>query len=119
MNDLSIVIKEQLTNWRIIFRLSSYQEKANYQSHYLGMLWQVLNPLIQVGTYFIIFGLALKGNRQPIDGAPYLVWLLFGMSVWFWINSSVTQASQSVFSQIGLVSKLKFPVSIMPTTAVV
>lgn len=118
MREVKIVLKEQLKNFRFIFRMSKYEESATYQSHYLGLLWQILNPLIQVGIYYLIFGLGLRGGRN-VDGVPYIVWMLLGLIPWIYITQSFTGASRSIYRQVNLASKMKFPVSVLPTITIV
>lgn len=118
MSEVWLIIKEQLVNIRTIFRLSSYEEKATYQSHYLGLAWQILNPAIQVGIYYLVFGLGVNGGRK-IDGVPFFAWMMIGITVWFFINSSMLGGSNSIYRQVNIVSKMKFPMSILPTTNMV
>lgn len=118
MSEIWLVIKEQLVNIRTIFRLSRYEEKATYQSHYLGLAWQILNPAIQVGIYYLVFGLGVNGGRK-VDGVPFFAWMMIGITVWFFINSSMLGGSNSIYRQVNIVSKMKFPMSILPTTNMV
>lgn len=118
MSEVWLIIKEQLANIRTIFRLSRYEEKATYQSHYLGLLWQVLNPVIQVGIYYLVFGLGVNGGRE-VDGIPFISWMLVGITAWFFISSSVLGASNSIFRQVNVVSKMKFPMSILPMNNII
>ena len=92
MNDVKLVLKEQFENFGIIRRISKYEEKATYQSHYLGLVWQFLNPAIQVGIYYLVFGLGLHQGRQ-VDGVPFIIWMLIGIIAWFFINSSILGSS--------------------------
>lgn len=117
MNDVYVIVKEQINNIGTILRMSKYEEKATYQNHYLGLLWQVLNPLIQIGIYYLIFGIGVNGDRN-IDGVPYIIWMIVGVTVWFFLSKSILQASNSVAKQVGLVSKMKFPVSILPSVSI-
>lgn len=114
MNDIKLVLKEQFTNLKVISRVSKYEEKATYQSHYLGLLWQFLNPAIQIGIYYLVFGLGVNEGRK-VDGFPFLIWMLIGIVAWFFISSSILGASNSIYKQVGMVSKTKFPVSILPS----
>lgn len=114
MNDVILVIKEQINNFGMIRRMSKYEEKATYQSHYLGLIWQFLNPAIQIGIYYLVFGLGVKKN-QSVDGVPYIIWMLVGIIAWFFLSSSILGTSNSIYRQIGMVSKMKFPVSVLPT----
>lgn len=113
MNDVKKIILEQINNLGMIQRISKYEEKATYQSHYLGLIWQFLNPAIQIGIYYLVFGLGVNQGRE-VDGVPFIVWMLIGIIAWFFINSSILGASNSIYRQIGMVSKMKFPVSILP-----
>ncbi|PLS01497.1 ABC transporter permease [Neobacillus cucumis] len=112
------VLKEQLLNLNLIFRLAFYDIKGKYLMHYLGVLWQFLNPIVQIFVYWFVFGLGIRGG-QPIDGIPYFVWLISGLIPWFFINPSITQGANSVYSKLNLVSKMKFPVSILPSVSII
>ena len=118
MSEVWLIIKEQIKNFRTILHLSRYEEKATYQSHYLGILWQIINPIIQVGIYYVVFGLGVYGGRK-IEGTPFLVWMLIGIIVWFFVNRSIIGASNSIYKQVNLVSRMKFPVSILPMNSIV
>ncbi len=112
------VIKEQLTYFHLIFRLATYEIKSTYQMHYLGIIWQFLNPAIQIIAYWFVFGIGIRGG-EPVGDTPFFVWLLIGIIPWFFISSSITQGANSVFAKVNLVSKMKFPVSVLPTITIV
>lgn len=114
MNDMIIVLKEQIKNLGMIFRVSKYEERATYQSHYLGVLWEVLNPIIQVGIYYIIFGLGFYGGRQ-VEGAPFIVWMMIGLSAWMFMNAAILGTSNSIYVKMYLISKMNFPISVLPS----
>lgn len=111
---MRIVLIEQFKNFNIIRRVSKYEEKATYQNHYLGMIWQFLNPVIQIGIYYLVFGIGMNGGRK-VDGYPFLIWMLIGITAWFFINSTILGGSNSIYKKVGLVSKMKFPMSILPS----
>lgn len=118
MKDVISILKEQFMHIGMIRRISKYEEKASYQSHYLGMLWQFLNPAIQVGVYFLVFGLGLRASGQK-EGVPYIVWMLIGIVPWFFMSDSILGTSKSIFSRMTVVSKMKFPLSILPSVNIV
>lgn len=117
MKNVYQIIVEQVLNIKLMFRLSRYESRAAYQNHYLGIIWEFLNPLTQIFIFYFVFGVGLRaGNTQ---GVPFLFWMLVGVIPWLFISSSVVGASKSIYSKIGTVSKMKFPVSILPNTAIV
>lgn len=108
------VIKQQFLHRDLIYRLSLYEMKSNYKMHYLGAFWQLMNPLLQIGVYWFVFGLGIRGG-SPIGDTPFFLWLLAGLVPWLYISPTLTQASNSVYSKVNVVSKMKFPVSVLPS----
>ncbi|KGR86523.1 ABC transporter permease [Lysinibacillus odysseyi] len=113
---LSTVLKEQVSHIRLIFRVSVNDIKSRYQSHYLGGLWQFLNPLLQISVYWFVFGLGIRGG-SPVGDVPFFLWLITGLIPWLYIAPVLNQGTKSISSKINMVSKMKFPVSILPTIA--
>ena len=118
MKEIVMILKEQFQNMGMIFRMSRYEDKATYQSHYLGLAWQILNPAIQVGIYYLVFGIGVNQGRE-ISGVPFIVWMLIGITAWFYMSASILGASNSIHRQVGMVAKMKFPVSVLPTINIV
>lgn len=118
MKEILVVLKEQFAHFGMVLRMSRYEDKATYQSHYLGLAWQILNPAIQVGIYYIVFGLGVNSGRE-VQGVPFIVWMLIGITAWFYMSASVLGASNSIYKQVGMVAKMKFPVSVLPTINIV
>ncbi len=117
MKFVNQVLKEQIENILLIFNLAKYENKSKYQMHYLGILWQFLMPLVQIGVYWFIFGVGIR-SREPVGDIPFLVWLIAGLIPWFFINSSTLQGSNSVYAKINMVSKMKFPISVLPSISI-
>lgn len=112
------IINEQILNFNLIFRLAFYEIKGRYLMHYLGGVWQFINPAIQIIIYWIVFGIGMRGG-QPIGDIPYIVWLIVGLIPWFFINPSITQGANSIYARLNLVSKMKFPLSTLPLVTII
>lgn len=117
LKEVVTLFKEQFKNMGIIFRISRYEDMANYQSHYLGLVWEYLYPLIQIGIYWIVFGVGLKHGQS--NGVDYLPWMVIGITPWFYMNRATLDASKSIYQRVGMVSKMKFPVSALPSIKLV
>jgi teichoic acid transport system permease protein len=118
MKSALTVFKEQINSFYLIRRLSLYELKSSNKNNYLGMLWEVLNPGIQLAIYWFVFGYGLRTagqGRSDVENVPFFAWLLAGMVVWFFINPAVTQASKSVYTRIKMLSKMSFPMSAIPS----
>lgn len=118
MRNVLQVLKEQFANLGLIFRLAKYDIKSTYQMHYLGTVWQFLNPFIQVAAFWFVFGIGIR-RGQPVGDIPFLVWLVVSIVPWFFINTSINQGAKSIHSKVSLVSKMKFPFSILPSITIV
>lgn len=118
MMRVSQILKEQFHHKNLIFRLSFYDVKASYNMHYLGMIWQILNPFLLIGIYWLVFGLGIRGGA-PVEETPFFIWLITGLVPWLFISPTITQGSNSVYSKITIVSKMNFPVSSLPSIKIV
>lgn len=110
------VLKEQIDNFYLIRRLSLYELKMQNKNNYLGMAWEIINPSIQVMIYWFVFGTVR--NRAPIEVSgveiPFFTWLLAGFFLWIFFYQSVIQGSKSIYSRLRMLSKMNFPMSVIP-----
>ncbi|AWM45720.1 MULTISPECIES: teichoic acids export ABC transporter permease subunit TagG [Bacillus] len=121
MNAVVKILKEQVTSFPLIMRLAAYETKSKYQMNYLGVLWQFLNPLIQMLAYWFVFGLGIRKGGPMVTGAgevPFILWMLAGLIPWFFISPTILDGSNSVFKRIKMVAKMNFPISSLPSVAI-
>jgi len=84
---------------------------TKYSKSFLGQVWFVLTPLLNAGVYLLIFGLILNTDR----GVPnYLVFLVTGVFVMSYTQSSVTSAARSISGNLSLIRALHFPRAALP-----
>jgi teichoic acid transport system permease protein len=95
----------------LVWHLSSAQAWAANQNNYLGQLWAVINPLLLVGSYYLIFGLLLK-TRGGTEN--YIAFLTIGIFVFGYSATAIIAGSRAVVGQIGLVRALRFPRAVLP-----
>ena len=76
MKNVIALLKENFQNLPLIWKLSLYNLKATYANHYLGLLWTILMPAAQVGVFYVVFGLGLRGDRGDVQNVPFLVYLI-------------------------------------------
>ena len=114
MKDLIKIVKEQISSFYLIQRLAKFQMRIDNNNNYLGVFWEVLNPAIQMVMYWFVFGYAMNRN-EPIDGMPYVLWMLAGISFWFFINKAILDGSKSIYQKYNTVAKMNFPLSAIPS----
>lgn len=91
-----------------------YELKIKNNNNYLGMLWEILNPAIQISVYWIVFGMGMRNNSNVGD-VPFLQWLVAGIVIWFFISPAILQGSKSIYTRIKIISKMNFPLSVIPS----
>ena len=114
MRELLFILKEHKENWYKIYKLALYDFITPLRDTYLGVIWILLNPLSQIGVYWFVFGLGIR-NGRPIEGHPFLLWMLAGLVPWFYISGSISSGAISIYSKASIITKMKFPTSIIPT----
>lgn len=118
MNAVWTVLKEQMNSFYLIFRLSSFELKSENNNNYLGIWWEVINGLIQIGIYWFVFGIGIRA-RSSVEGVPYIDWMLAGIVVWFFVYQGTLHASKSVYTRIRMIAKMSFPMSTIPSFVIV
>ncbi len=103
---------KELNEYRDLFYFLVWRDiKALYAQTVLGFLWAILQPLIQIVIFSIIFG---KIAKIPTDGVPYILFSSVAIVPWTYISQSMTQASQGLISGSNLLGKVYFPRLIFP-----
>lgn len=112
------IVWEQLKYFPLIIRMVRYGDQSTYQNFFLGQAWKIINPILQVSVYFVIFGMGLRNVNQSGSVMQYAAWLMVGMAIWRFMDEAIMNGSQAIKRQIGLVAKMKFPLSVLPTIAI-
>lgn len=90
--------------------------KSENNNNYLGILWELINPAIQIAVYAFVFGFGMRGgHRGAVEGSDFVSWLIAGFALWYFVNQAILQGSKSVYTRIRMVAKMSFPISVIPT----
>ena len=84
---------------------------SQYSQAKLGQVWQVMTPLLNAAVYYFIFGVLLDTKRGVADFIPFLV---TGVFVWTFTQSSIMAGTRAISGNIGLVRALHFPRAALP-----
>lgn len=106
--------KEQFTNIEKIIYLAKIDLIKTYRGATLGWFWAIFKPAFAILVYYFTFIIGLKVSKN-IFGYPYFLWLTTGIVPWFFIRDILQQGVESIRKYHYLVTKVKFPVSIIPT----
>ena len=107
-----------LWRYRELFRVLAWRDIAvRYKQTVMGTAWALIRPLLTMVIFTVIFG---KLAKLPSDGrAPYALMVFAGMLPWSFFAGALSEASNSLVGNAGLISKVYFPRLIVPSAAVV
>ncbi|MFQ7410794.1 MAG: ABC transporter permease [Coprobacillus cateniformis] len=113
---MKFVLKENFNNLYRIYSISKYELLADMRDSKLGLFWNFANPVIQVLTYWFMFGIVF--HKKSVGKIEYLPWMLGGMVVWFFISPCITNGCNAIYAKRDVITKMKFPISVLPATVV-
>ncbi len=111
-----IIDFKELREYRDLFYFLVWRDiKVLYAQTILGFMWAILNPLVQIAVFTIIFG---KVAKLPTDGIPYALFSTVAIIPWTYMSAAMTQSSQSLVSHQHILGKVYFPRLIFPLTPI-
>jgi lipopolysaccharide transport system permease protein len=100
----------------LLYALVGRELKLRYKQTAIGVSWVLLQPLVTMLIFTVIFGGLAK---MPSDGVWYPVFALTALLPWTYFSQAVTRAGGALVSNANLVSKIYFPRILLPLSAVI
>jgi lipopolysaccharide transport system permease protein len=88
--------------------------RADLSRGYLGFAWWVLEPVLYMGAFYLIFGLLFQQR-----GENYVPFLLTGLVIWKWFASSVQNSVTSISRNMTLIYQVYLPKTVFPFVALI
>jgi ABC-type polysaccharide/polyol phosphate export permease len=95
----------------IAFALAERDVRSGYKQQVLGMGWAVINPILSVLIFTIIFS-HVKSFKVP--GVPYVIYSYTGMVCWVYFAGAFSNGGGAMTGNINLLQKTNFPREIFP-----
>ena len=89
--------------------------KVRYKQTVLGASWAVIQPLLTMIVFSVIFG---KLGKLPSDGIPYPIFTYTALLPWQLFSRSLSDASMSLVNNQNMVTKIYFPRIFMPASSI-
>ena len=127
IDNSNISVIEPVSGWRLFDRkeLSDYRDlffflifrdiKVLYAQTVLGFSWALLNPMIQILIFTIIFG---RVAQIDTDGIPYALFSTVAIVPWTYMSNAMSAGSTSLVTGQGMLGKIYFPRVIFPVTPI-
>ncbi len=87
--------------------------KVRYKKSALGFVWSLLNPLLMMVVFTIVFTILTVPN---IENFP--VFVLTGIMAWNFFAASITGSAYTIVGNSTLINKVYFPRELLPASLV-
>lgn len=103
--------------WEFVIR----DIKGRFAGSFAGILWTVINPLATIAAYFFVFSIVLKINVtiEDVGTDQFVIFFLSGFFPWIIFADSLTKSAGAIVAQAGLVTKVIFPVELIPVSTII
>jgi lipopolysaccharide transport system permease protein len=106
----------ELWHYRDLLYILAWRDvKVRYKQALLGAAWAVLQPLVMMGIFTLLFS---RIANVPTGGIPYPVFAFVALVPWTMFASATAGSGNSLVGNQNLVSKVYFPRLVIPAGAV-
>lgn len=106
---------EVIKYWELLYFFIWKNVKVRYKRTFVGIGWAVVQPFMTMVVFTIFFG---KLAKLPSYDLPYPIFYYSGLLCWGYFSSSVQNATASIISNRGIITKVYIPRMIFPISAV-
>lgn len=99
----------------LLATLTGRELKARYRGSLLGFVWSLVNPLLLLAVYTVVFDLVFQ--HRAAGTRPYAVFLLSGLFAWIWLSTALLDGTVSLSANAGLLRKAVFPAEVLPVVS--
>jgi homopolymeric O-antigen transport system permease protein len=108
-------VREMWANRELLLFLVWRDIKVQYAQTVLGAAWAVVQPLLTMLIFTLVFGRLAK---IPSDGVPYSVFTLTALIPWMYFSNAFSAASASLVNSSNIITKVYFPRLIIPIVSI-
>jgi ABC-type polysaccharide/polyol phosphate export permease len=104
----------------LLWNLTLRELRSRFKRSTLGWLWSVITPLASIAIYSLVFGVFLDVQTPVGDPSGlhvYGFFLVCGLLPWTYLTNGLNGAAASIVVNEGLVKKVYFPRSVLPTAS--
>lgn len=101
---------------RYVWFVSTSELKSRQMNSVLGNLWHLLNPILQIAVFWLIFGKVL-GVSRGLDN--FVGFLAIGIFTYGYSQRSTMAGARSIYRNRGLIKIISFPRVLLPVTSTV
>ena len=108
---------EELWRYRELFLFMAWRDiLVRYKQTVIGIAWAVLQPLLTMVVFTIIFGRLAK---LPSHDSPYAIMTFAALLPWQFFANAMSFSSESLVKSANMVQKVYFPRLVLPASSTI
>jgi len=106
-------LAELLRYRQLVAMLVVRELKVRYKRSVLGLLWTMLNPLLLMVVYTVVFATIMRTAERN-----FAIFVLSGLLPWLFFSVSLVQGLNSIIANQELIRKIRIPQAVFPLSVV-
>lgn len=90
----------------MLLQLTKREIRSRFIGSSAGWLWLVVNPLLLLGVYWVVFGVIFSARAPSNLDMPFVAWLAVALWPWLGFSEGIVRASESMPQHAALISKV-------------
>ena len=90
----------------MLVQLTRREIRSRFIGSSAGWLWLVVNPILLLGVYSVVFGVVFNARAPSGLDMPFVAWLAIALWPWLGFSEGILRASESMPQHAGLISKV-------------
>jgi len=112
-------IRELVTRRQLLQDFAWRDLRSRYKGSALGFGWNFAIPLLQLGVFYLLFGVLLGQRPKTGTGEQnYAIFLFVGLLPWTFFANSLSAGASSIIANGAIVKKVRLPLQLLPAAAV-
>ena len=116
---ITILPVELYQSRHLIWKLARNDFKKRYAGSYLGAVWAMVQPVVTVAMYYVVFDVIMGTGNAMVPDKPYVLFLTAGLVPWFYFNEALNNGTNALLEYNYLVKKVVFKISVLPIIKII
>lgn len=117
---ITIPLKSALKHRHLLKEFVARDIKGRFAGSVAGTLWTLINPVATIAIFLFIFSLVLRirVTAQETGTDKFVIFFLSGMFPWLIFSEGLTRSVGCLVDNANLITKVVFPVELLPLSAI-
>ena len=116
---ITVLPVELYQSRHLIWKLARNDFKKRYAGSYLGAVWAMVQPVVTVAMYYVVFDVIMGTGNAMVPDKPYVLFLTAGLVPWFYFNETLNNGTNALLEYNYLVKKVVFKISVLPIIKII